>query len=615
MMVILALGLAGSQVRAVEPSIAFDRDIHPLVQTFCIGCHNPEKHKGDVDLSAFKDESAVIHDPKLWTRILEQVSDSTMPPAKKPQPSADERIRLATWIHDTLTHIDPAMLPKDPGRVTIHRLNRTEYNSTIRDLFGVYNHPADIFPADGGGGGGFDNNADTLFIPLILMERYLGAAGEVLRDASPQRLLVARPSENLQPRDAARKVIEHFGPRIFRRPIENDVVEKYLRIYDRSRDRGESFEDAVRVAIKGMLVSPRFLFRLEDDHEAAEPYAVDDYALASRLSYFIWSSMPDDALRDVAANGTLHQDGVLESQVRRMLADEKSRALAENFGSQWLNFRKLLTTAQPDRGRFPTFTAEVRDAMYEESVMLLDSVLREDQSLLTLIDANYTYLNGPLARHYGIAGVDGETMRRVELHDSNRGGILTLGSVLTVNSYPLRTSPVLRGKWVLESILGSPPPPPPADVPKLPDDDHQADGLTFRQRIEQHRKDPQCAACHARMDPIGFGLENFDPVGRWRKTVAEKPVDAGGTLVTGESFSGPAELKKVLLGKKEQFTANLAEKMLAYALGRGVEYYDQPTLRKIDEALAKNDYHASTLVIEIAKSYPFRYRRNAAAKE
>jgi hypothetical protein len=238
-------------------------------------------------------------------------------------------------------------------------------------------------------------------------------------------------------------------------------------------------------------------------------------------------------------------------------------------------------------------------------------VFRDDKSLLTLIDADYTFLNEPLARFYGIPKVSGEEMRRVDLADPNRGGIISLGSILTVNSYPLRTSPVLRGRWVLDAILGTPPRPPPPDVPRIPDDDRAPDGLSLRQRLERHRSDPNCAACHARMDPIGFGLENFDPVGRWRTTSADKPIDSAGVLVSGEKFTGPAELKKVLLMKKDQFAKNLSEKLLAYALGRGIEYYDQPTVQKITAELAKNDYRSGTLVVEIVKSYPFRYRRNA----
>jgi len=597
-----------------ERPVHFANDVRPVLQNYCFRCHDGRKHKGDVDLSIFTNEQAVLRQPKLWGQVLEQLNDRTMPPAKKPQPSADERVRLAGWIHDALTHIDPSKLPKDPGRVTIHRLNRAEYNNTIRDLLGVDTRPADGFPADGAGGGGFDNNADTLFIPPLLMEQYLRAAGDVLRQTPADHIFTFHPGKHLTARNAARKILDDFLPRAFRRPVQSLEVERYLRLFDVAKERGESFEDAVRLAFKGVLISPEFLFRVEADRDTKEPYAISDYELASRLSYFIWSSMPDKELFDLAAQGKLHEDEVLEQQAGRMLKDPKSKELAENFASQWLGIRELRTTVQPDRKRFPRFTPAVRDAMYDESVLLVDSVLREDRSLFTLLDADYTYLNEPLARLYGIPNVSGEEMRKVTLHDANRGGILGLGSILTVTSYPLRTSPVLRGRWVLETVLGAPTPPPPPDVPQLPKDDRKLNGLTFRQVLEEHRKNPQCAACHARMDPIGFGMENFDAIGRWRTQQAGKPVDAAGTLVTGETFSGPAQLKQVLLRKKPEFIRNLSEKMLSYALGRGLEYYDQAAVLKIDEAVEKSEYRSSVLVAEIVKSYPFRYRRNLPVK-
>ncbi|HWE96372.1 MAG TPA: DUF1592 domain-containing protein [Tepidisphaeraceae bacterium] len=609
---VLLLVAPAALVRA-DPAGVFDRGVRPLLKTYCFQCHGPEKAKGDVNLSTFTGEGVVERDPKVWGDVLEQLNDRNMPPKKKAQPTAAERERITSWLHESLAHLDFSKLPKDPGRVTLHRLNRSEYNNTIRDLLSVHTHPADAFPADGAGGGGFDNNADTLFIPPLLMEQYLAAAGEALRVAPADRIFTARPADDLPAHDAARKILEKFATRAFRRPVRGEEVDRYLHLFDQADARGDGFENSVRLMLKGVLVSPQFLFRVEADHDTKEPYAISDFELASRLSYFIWSSMPDQELFDLAGKGTLHEDGVLEQQVRRMLKDGKSQALAEDFGGQWLMFRDLRTTAQPDRKRFREFTPAVRDAMYDESVLFVDSVFREDKSVLTLIDADYTYLNEPLARHYGIPNVSGEDMRRVTLPDHNRGGILGLGSILTVTSYPLRTSPVLRGKWVLEAVLGAPPPPPPADVPQLPKDDQQPDGLTFRQRLERHRADPTCAACHARMDPIGFGLENFDPIGRWRTKQAGKDVDAAGVLVSGEKFSGPAELKKALLEKKDAFARNLTEKLLAYALGRGLEYYDQPAVQELSARLAKEDYRASVLVAGVVKSYPFRYRRNEVA--
>ena len=531
------------------PTLRYDADVKPLLQRYCYDCHGEDKHKGDVNLSLYPDEASVRRDPKVWRTVLQQLDERAMPPERKPQPTQEERERLTGWVRQTLDRLDPNHLPQDPGRVTARRLNRAEYNNTIRDLLGVETRPADLFPADGAGGGGFDNNADTLFLPPVLMEQYLKAAAAVLNEREARKVIV-QPDDSTCKDAAARETVERFAARAFRRPVTPEEVDRLLRLFDLADDRGDSYEDAVKLALKGVLVSPQFLFRIERDQESKEAYAVSDYELATRLSYFIWSSMPDEELTRVAAEGKLHDPAVLEAQVRRMLADRKSKALAEQFGSQWLGFNELLTTAQPDRERFRGFTAAVRDAMYDEAVAFIDSVFREDRPLTTLIDADYTFVNGDLARHYGIKGVRGEDVKRVTLPDRNRGGILSLGAVLTVTSYPLRTSPVLRGKWVLEAVLGAAPPPPPPDVPELPKDDAPTEGMTFRQRLELHRTRAECASCHNRMDPLGFGLENFDPVGRWRTETAGTPVDAAGVLTTGETFTGPAELKQILLAKR-----------------------------------------------------------------
>ena len=320
--------------------------------------------------------------------------------------------------------------------------------------------------------------------------------------------------------------------------------------------------------------------------------------------------MPDDELFHLASENRLHEPTVLEAQVRRMLLDPKGRALPDNFAGQWLRVRELKAAAQPDSGRFPTYTPALREAMYQEVIQFFDSIIREDRSLLQVLDADYTFLNSDLAKNYGIDGVEGAAMRRVSLKDENRGGILAMGAVLTLTSYPQRTSPVLRGKWVLEQILGTPPPPPPPLVTSLPTSDAPVEGLSLRQQLEKHREKAQCAACHKSMDPLGFGLENFDPIGRWRTSIGNQPVDSTGVLPDGRKFEGPAQLKKVLLERKDDFIRNLAEKMLAYALGRGLEYYDVPTVKQISKTLAADGYRSSRLITEIVKSYPFQFRRN-----
>ena len=612
-----ALTVTGVRLPAAETNVIEFKHFHAIVENTCHKCHDAETAKGDLDLSPLKTQADFERDPRLLEKLVRFVRDREMPPpGKRPQPSEQDRQKFVDWGRHTLAHMDYSKFPKDPGRVTIHRLSRTEYNNTMRDLLGITNQPADKFPADGGGGGGFDNNADTLFVPPLLLEKYLEAAGEVLA-AAPATLLVERPGWLKSKSAAARKNIESFAARAFRRPVEKVEADALMGLFEQATKRGESFETAVKHALKAVLVSPHFLFRIEKDRGVQEPYRLNDYELASRLSYFLWSSMPDAELFAQAAKNQLHESATLEAQVKRMLRDPKARALAENFAGQWLRVRELKTTVQPDPGRFRKFTPELREAMYAEAIEFFAAMIREDASLLTLLDADHSYLNEALAQHYGLTNLNitGAELRRVTLPDKNRGGVLGMGAVLTLTSYPQRTSPVLRGKWVLEELLGQPPPPPPPDAGGLPAEDAPRNGLTFRQRLEEHRKKPQCAGCHSRLDPLGFGLENFDAIGRWRTKIGAEPVDATGLMSSGETFTGPAELKQLLLARKDDFARNVTERMLAYALGRGVEFHDMPSIAAITDKLKNKGYRSSTLVTEIVKSYPFQFRREAAPQE
>jgi len=580
-----------------------------VLDQYCAKCHGPLKTKGGINFAPFTNSVSVYRDPVLWRKAVTKLRENEMPPEGKPQPTPEQRTNLVQWIDARLKDLDEGRLPKDPGRVLIHRLSRTEYNCTIRDLFGVDSKPADKFPSEGGGGGGFDNDADTLFIPPILMERYLAAAGEVLEQAPHETIFFTKSGLLTSERAAARKIIEHFAFLAFRRPTEGDEVDRLAGLYDRARQNGKAYEPAVKSALAALLVSPNFLFRIEHDQDGAEPFRINDYELASRLSYFLWSSMPDQELFQLAANRRLHEAKTLEQQVHRLLLDPKSKVFSDNFAGQWLRVRELKSSAQPDPNKFPAYTPALRNAMYREVIEFFDGLVRQDRSLLELLAANYTFVNEDLAKLYGLDGVKGDALQRVTLPDENRGGVLGMGAVLTLTSYPLRTSPVLRGKWVLEQVLGTPPPPPPPLVKSLPPNDKPVDGLSLRQRLEAHRKNPECAGCHQRMDPLGFALENFDAIGQWRTNISGQPVDSSGVLPGGEKFEGPAELKKILLKHKEDFVRNLTEKMLAYALGRGLEYYDMPTVKEISQTVARNDYRSSVLIAEIVKSYPFQFRR------
>jgi hypothetical protein len=421
---------------------------------------------------------------------------------------------------------------------------------------------------------------------------------------SRRRIFVCRPAAAREEAACATRIITALARQAYRRAISRDEIPSLTAPYTTARARG-SFEDGVRLALQRILVSPDFLFRVEVDPPQVRPgaaYRISDVELASRLSFFLWSSGPDEELLRLAERGRLRERAVLERQVRRMLTDGRSATLVSNFVGQWLYLRNL-QAALPDPAAFPDFDENLRTALARETELFFESMLREDRSLVDLLNADYTFLNERLARHYGIAGIRGSEFRRVALANEERKGLLGKGSVLTVTSYPNRTSPTLRGKWLLENLLGSPPPPPPPDVPSLKED-KDVSLLSMRQRLEQHRANPVCASCHARMDPLGFALENFDGLGRWRPGV-----DASGVLPDGTRIDGPVGLRGVLLAQKDRFVETATERLLTYALGRGVEPFDKPAIRTIVRDAAAADYRWSSVIMGIVTSVPFQMRR------
>jgi uncharacterized protein DUF1592/uncharacterized protein DUF1588/uncharacterized protein DUF1587/uncharacterized protein DUF1595/uncharacterized protein DUF1585 len=478
---------------------------------------------------------------------------------------------------------------QDPGRLVAHRLNRAEYNNTIRDLTGAELNLAATFPADDSGYG-FDNIGDVLTLSPVLMERYLAAADIIVHTPEARRHIFLCGHESGQDHQpsCARTNLAAFARRAYRRPVTDAEVDRLIGFVHMAERNGDTIEQGVLVAVKAMLVSPQFLFRIEDDSEVA---------LASRLSYFLWSSMPDEELLRLVEERRLRAPGVLEAQVRRMLADSKSRALVENFTGQWLQLRNL-DQVSPDPEVFPGFNTGLRNAMRRETTLFFEAMVREDRSIFDFIDADFTFLNERLAKHYGIDGVTGPEFRRVTLEGDQRGGVLTQASVLTVSSYPTRTSPVLRGKFLLDNFLNAPPPPPPPGVQALRD---LATGapMPMRARLEQHRTNPVCASCHARMDPLGFALENYDGIGRWRTHDGEFPIDS----------PGPAALRKMIRSQPDALRDALASKLLTYALGRGLEPYDQPAVETIRRGLEAGGDRFSQLAMEIVKSAPFQMRR------
>ena len=427
---------------------------------------------------------------------------------------------------------------------------------------------------------------------------------------SRRRVFVCRPAHPAEEAPCAGRILSELARRAYRRAVTREDVDTLLGFYEAGRRAG-SFDAGIRAALERVLISPQFLFRIERDptNVAADTvYHIGDVELASRLSFFLWSSIPDEELLGFAMRGKLGDSNVLAQQVRRMLLDPRASALVTNFAGQWLYLRNLRHVA-PDTRAFPDFDDDLRIALRRETELFFESQLREDRSVVELLRADYTFLNERLARHYGITHVYGSHFRRVSLRDETRPGLLGHGSILTATSYPNRTSPVERGKWILENILGAPPPAPPPGVPPLPDDS-QMTFVSMRERMEQHRKNPSCAVCHSHMDPLGFALENFDGVGRWRVRDGDAAIDASGTLPDGNQFAGPAGLRDALVSRADEFVTTVTTKLLTYALGRGVEPHDMPAVRKIVREASRNDYRWSSIIVGIAESVPFQMRRS-----
>ena len=451
--------------------------------------------------------------------------------------------------------------------------------------------------------------APRMDIDYVRLEGPFDATGPG-ETASRRRILVCQPTGADDEEPCARTILETMARRAYRRPVTDADVETLLRFYRSARREG-TFEQGIQEGLARLLVSPEFLFRIERDPanmQADATYAVNDLDLASRLSFFLWSSIPDDELLDLAVRGELGDPAVLDAQVRRMLADPRATALVTNFGAQWLHIRNL-QAVDPDASAFPDFDDNLRMAFQRETELFLESQLRDDRPLAELLTADYTFVNERLARFYGIRNVYGAHFRRVPMRDAHRAGLLGHASILTVTSYATRTSPVVRGKYLLDNILGAPPPPPPANVPPLEESDAAGQPLaSMRDRMAAHRKNPACASCHLRMDPLGFALENFDAIGRWRTTDGTSAIDASGTLPDGTTFDGPAEFREALLLRREEFVRTFTEKLLMYALGRAVQYYDMPAVRTIMRDAAADDYRWSSVILGIVKSSPFRMR-------
>jgi mono/diheme cytochrome c family protein len=759
-----AVALAVFSLRAAEPDKAFEGEVRPYLKQYCVACHNARTKTAGVALDGLASAGSLAAQSGTWERALRKIRTGEMPPAGMPRAPQARTTALVDWVSGEL---DQAAAAKpDPGRVTVHRLNRAEYNNAVRDLLAVDVRPGDDFPADDSGYG-FDNIADVLSMPPVLMEKYLAAAGKVSRtslgrvrldpvlerysvprnlaqearlDGAPvgtrggvevehrfpadaeylvrvrmrgtpdngvpdvlnvfldgkllrrmdakfgaeeedeeqrrlevkvpvtagrhrvlvsflrddsknesprldytssgiakrtplavdwvevggpfnvkgpgdtesrRRILSCAPSATKSEEACATEILSRLARRAWRRPVSAAETARLVGFYRMGKTDSGEFEGGIELGVKAILVSPYFLFRVEQAPAVLKPgssYPISGPELAARLSFFLWSSIPDETLLALGEKGELKKPEVLEAQVRRMLRDPRAEALTVNFAGQWLHLRNL-ASMKPDPEKFPEFDTDLREAMARETELFFEAIVKEDRSVTDFLDARFTFVNERLARYYGMPGVEGRQFRRVNLTDGNRGGVLTMASVLTVTSYPTRTSPVIRGKWVLDNLLGAPPPPPPPDVPALVES-----GLgktaSMRQQIEQHRANPACAACHAKMDPIGFALENYDAVGRWRTKEGGFEIDASGKLPSGEAFRDAAGLKAALREQPQEFVLCFTEKLLTYALGRGVEWTDKPVVRGIARDAAKEDYRFSSVVLGIVKSAPFGMRRS-----
>jgi uncharacterized protein DUF1592/uncharacterized protein DUF1588/uncharacterized protein DUF1587/uncharacterized protein DUF1585/uncharacterized protein DUF1595/cytochrome c len=591
----------------------FSRVILPFVSDNCYDCHGDGKSKGGLTLDGELRADALWQHPVVWEKVLTRLGADEMPPRDGPKPDPAEKNTTLLAIDDILRALGDPGHPN--GRMTLRRLNRAEYVNTVRDLLRLPSFTGgEDFPKDENGYG-FDNIADLLTVSPLLFEQYLKTADQAVdqlrkHPAAVRALLVnGYPKETFYNKAAyAHQVLAALLPRAYRRPVSPAEIDRVYKFVALSfAQNGEEAKNGLELALRAILVDPNFLFRVElgggtlaDGFPAVPP----DYQLANRLSYFLWSSMPDDELFALAAANRLHEPEVLRAQVRRLLQDPRAAALAQNFAGQWLLLRNL-DQAAPDAKMFPQFNAELRAAMRRETELFFATVVAEDRSILDFIDGDFTFVNGPLAELYGIPGISGPEFQRVTLSGTQRSGILTQASILTVTSNPTRTSPVQRGKWILDNILNRPPPSPPDNVPALDDTHRQLTG-TMRQKLAQHRTDPNCASCHQAMDPLGLALENYDPIGAWRATDGGVPIDVSATMPDGQTFRGAEGLKAILRARQGDFRRGLVEKMLIYALGRGLDYRDTLAVSRISAEVARNQDRFSGLILAIVTSDLFR---------
>ncbi|MFN5588037.1 MAG: DUF1592 domain-containing protein [Planctomyces sp.] len=646
--VVLCVSCSASGVTAdeLEAKVArwkkeYEARVLPIIRERCQQCHNAEKSEGELDLSKFATGDQAYEAADAWERVARRIRLNEMPPQGSPGLNDRQKGTFQKWV-DTRPNQDLcSQLASEEtqswyrGYVMSRRLTQLEYRNAVRDLLGQSLPVGEEPPVDGAGGEGFDTVGDSLFtstlhteayllladqlvdraLPAGRMEQWLSGAGEqsggVLRgllSESQWRLLdTAASADAAGVQSAVQQLIAGFARRAWRRPPTEEEVTRLQQLFAASLPRLSSVLESVRQPLKAVLVSPHFLFVVETEPDETGVLPLTGHQLATRLALFLWSSVPDEELLAAADAGVLADDRQYRQQIRRMLADSKSAGLGENFGLQWLGLRNFGGVV-PDAKVYPQYSELLAGDLREEAVQFVSGVFRENRPLTDLLAADYVVVNGRLAQHYGLSLPADADWQRVVVADGRRGGAATLGAVLTAASYPRRTSPVLRGRWILDELLGTPVPPPPPGVPPLDQSVAESGSQTLRQRLELHRQKPECASCHDRMDPLGFGLENFDGIGRWRESDAGQSIDAAGRFPSGEQFAGPAELKAVLLGRKDDFLNHFSRKMLGFALGRELNKFDACVVETSVKKLQENGFQSQILIEEIACSYPFRNR-------
>ncbi|AWV98538.1 hypothetical protein DJ013_10300 [Arcticibacterium luteifluviistationis] len=629
---------------AQEPPITYEKDIRPLLQDECIKCHNTNISKGGINIDNYKEQARVIQRGSFWLEVLGVIKDRSMPPKTEKPLSPEVYHKLVTGIDAILQ----ASLEKEtPGKVVIRRLSHAEYQYTIYDLLGVDFDARSYFPSDGSGGGGFDNQGRALFFTPLKLERYYDAGSQIVDEALADnekwdqivpfafkaggwqglknwvKTLFSDKYDYLNNSDlAAEKVIDQVASRAYRRFLKAEEKTKLLELFQSVYDEKAEiknplrFDESIAQVLKAVLVSPNFLYKVEEEPQKEGAYPLSDFEVASRLSYFFWCSTPDQELFDLAYAGKLHDSTTLATQVKRMLADPKSKRFAKDFTVQWLGITKLVDSEpMVDAEMFPGFDMEIRKDLYEEASSYFHHVLTESKNMMDLVNSDYSMLNTSLANYYGIEGVESDDFMKVQFADNRRGGVLGMAGVLATTSISTRTSPVLRGKWVMEQILGISPPPPPPEVSELTEDKGIHEALGLRKILERHRADPECQSCHEKMDPLGLGLENYDPIGKWRESYGKVDIDASGVTAEGEKFNGPEELKKILLTEEKKIARNFSKRILSYAIGRTILFTDETALVKLENTLIENNFNPEPFLIELVNSYPFLKKQSDFEKK